>query len=510
MKTTKIYGSPGTGKTTYLITMISKLISSGVTPSSICLLAFTKKAAKEAKYRLLNNSKNSYKLPINFNISPDDLKGFRTIHSLAFSAVSKQKYSLLGNSDLATIARSLGIPFTFKFAEDDSMLELKKGDKFQAIENNSRIKTITLKEAFYDFNDVSLRIEEFLDFVKFYRTYKKENNKVDFTDMLTIFLEEGSFYQYDYVIVDECQDLSLLQWRVIEKISKNAKELVVVGDDDQSIFSWSGADTDYFLDMKGKEIVLGQSYRVPKRVYREAQNIISRVSKRKDKEWRTTDRKGSVRFIASEYDLNIKKGEWLLLVRNKSFCDIFISFCSYKGVFYHTDTDSLVSEKLFNALYCWNLLKKGDVISKESALNLYSFLGSGKGYREGSKKKLKLLQEDAVVDISELHKHFGLINPYQSWQNCFNISDNIKSYLVSCFENGEKLSKKHRIRISTIHSAKGAEAENVAIITDMSRKSFQAYLENNENEHKVWYVAATRAKEKLFIISPKTRMYYDW
>lgn len=496
LKIDKVYGSPGTGKTTFLINKVKNLIKSGANPSDICLLAFTKKAAQEAKDRLLAD----------ISIDHKHLHGFRTIHSFCYASIDRTKYSVLNNSDLSAIAKALGVSFTFKKAEDDSMVGRRKGDKLQSIENNARIKNMSLRDAWIEFDDPYIVFEEVEEFYKYYSKYKEANRKVDFTDMLTMFLEHGQFRQYRYVIVDECQDLSKIQWMVINKISEKADTLTVVGDDDQSIFYWSGADTDHFLDMEGEETVLEQSYRVPHSVWELSQFIISKVSKRKEKHWKTTDRQGLVEYVNSPYDVDLRNGEsWLMLARNKAFIDELVDLCVDQGVLFYYEHGGIVSPNLQRALFCWKKLKYGDLISKEDAINLYSFFKSGYTYDVGSKKKLSFLQDDAYIGLYDLSKNFGL-NIVKNWKDAFDIPESVMVYLSYCFENGEKLSSNPRVKISTIHSAKGGEADNVLLLTDMTKQTFDSSI---EEEHKVWYVAVTRAKNNLFIVKPRTKRYYE-
>jgi DNA helicase-2/ATP-dependent DNA helicase PcrA len=67
-----------------------------------------------------------------------------------------------------------------------------------------------------------------------------------------------------------------------------------------------------------------------------------------------------------------------------------------------------------------------------------------------------------------------------------------------------------RITISTIHGAKGAEAENVAIISDMTRNTADAFRRDPDSEHRVFYVAVTRARENLYLILPQGKEAYPW
>jgi superfamily I DNA/RNA helicase len=89
------------------------------------------------------------------------------------------------------------------------------------------------------------------------------------------------------------------------------------------------------------------------------------------------------------------------------------------------------------------------------------------------------------------------------------ISDEEKEYFLSALRQGESLTGEPRIHISTIHGSKGGEADNVLLLTDMSPKTYTSYQENQDDEARVFYVAATRAKKNLHIIMPRTQRYFD-
>jgi ATP-dependent exoDNAse (exonuclease V) beta subunit len=75
-------------------------------------------------------------------------------------------------------------------------------------------------------------------------------------------------------------------------------------------------------------------------------------------------------------------------------------------------------------------------------------------------------------------------------------------YIRSCRRKGESLSAKPRVRITTIHGAKGAEADNVLLLTYMNKRVRQASVINPDDEYRVWYVGASRAREKLILAGP--------
>jgi DNA helicase-2/ATP-dependent DNA helicase PcrA len=75
---------------------------------------------------------------------------------------------------------------------------------------------------------------------------------------------------------------------------------------------------------------------------------------------------------------------------------------------------------------------------------------------------------------------------------------------------GEKITKEPRIRLSTIHAAKGGEATNVVLLTDITTRVYKTYQQNPDDENRVFYVGLTRAKENLYLIEPQQRAAFKY
>ena len=90
------------------------------------------------------------------------------------------------------------------------------------------------------------------------------------------------------------------------------------------------------------------------------------------------------------------------------------------------------------------------------------------------------------------------------WYEAFdNLDFRRKSYIRSMRRNGENLNDKPRIKLSTIHSVKGGEEDNVVLLTDLTTNTNRSYLKQPDDETRLFYVGATRTKENLHIIRPK-------
>ena len=119
------------------------------------------------------------------------------------------------------------------------------------------------------------------------------------------------------------------------------------------------------------------------------------------------------------------------------------------------------------------------------------------------KNKLKIMVKDAFFGIDQLTNQYGL-KTKDVWYEAFDNAPSKKvSYIRKMRKNGEQLNKKPRIVLSTIHGVKGGEAQNVILLTDLSLNTQKGYERNPDDENRLFYVGATRAKENLHIIEPK-------
>jgi hypothetical protein len=102
----------------------------------------------------------------------------------------------------------------------------------------------------------------------------------------------------------------------------------------------------------------------------------------------------------------------------------------------------------------------------------------------------------------------GVFDTSKIWHEAFTGMKDV-DYYVSLLRRGESITNKPRIDISTIHGAKGGEADNVVLVTDMAYSTWSATKYNADAELRVWYVGVTRAKENLHIIMPRGRYCYE-
>ena len=123
--------------------------------------------------------------------------------------------------------------------------------------------------------------------------------------------------------------------------------------------------------------------------------------------------------------------------------------------------------------------------------------------KNADKEKLKGMLKESSYDIATLKQSYGLKTD-NVWFEAFDDAPRRDvDYLRKMRSNGEKLNEAPRITLSTIHGAKGGEAQNVVLLTDLSENTMKAYEKNADDENRLFYVGATRTKEHLHVISPK-------
>lgn len=490
-----ILGPPGTGKTTTLLEIVDEELTRGVPPDRIGYVSFTRKAAHEAIDRATKK----------FSLVERQLPFFRTLHSLCFWALGLTPNDVLERNRLLEFGEWAGIRVSGRFSLDEgSSFGFEAGDRILFMENLSRIKCITLREQ-YDEDDDGLLWAEVERVSRALDEYKKARHLVDYTDMLSQYSALLDAPKIEVLLVDEAQDLSRLQWRVVEKLAANAKRVVVAGDDDQAIYRWAGADVPHFVGMPGSVRVLDRSYRVPVEVQKLSQEIIKHVSQRRPKIWNPRTASGEVARLQSVDELDLSGSDVLILARNNYILrDLVAPILRSSGVIYDHRGNSSVRTSVLEAIMSWEKLRKGDVISVEEAVCVYEQMSSGKGVARGH-KKLPNFKPTDMVSLADLKSSGGLLRD-DIWHEALDrVVPDERIYLLRALRAGERLRSKPRIRLSTIHGAKGGEAEHVVVLRDMAHRTYLEMLKNEDDEARVWYVAVTRAKSKLTVIAPQSK-----
>jgi len=486
---TIVLGPPGTGKTTTLLNEVDKYLKN-TDPDKIGFFSFTQKAAYEARDRAMKK----------FNFSEDDLPYFRTLHSLAFRRLGLKKEDVMQSKHYEDLGKKMNVRLDYHDYDPDQTGIFSTNNDILRIIQLAKLKNITPEEQYNlreHTQDVSLR--DLLICYNELKSYKRQYNLIDFTDMITEFVKSDASPKFDVVFLDEAQDLSRVQWNMAKSIWDKTQDSFIAGDDDQAVFRWAGADVDSFITQKGRLLNLTQSYRVPRAVHDIAMNIVGRISNRIHKEWKPRVHEGSLSYYHDFQNIDMSKGEWLVLGRTRYMLNDLENVLYSKGLFYKNKFKKAYEQDLYDAVFDWESARKGKPINADQIARIASYM-SPQHYQ---KEDIKYLDKDHFYSLEELYEKKGL-HTKQVWYEAFDQApeDRVR-YIRRMRENGEELNKEPRILLSTIHGAKGGESQNVVLLTDLSRNTQTNYERNPDDENRLFYVGATRTKEHLHIVKPK-------
>ena len=464
----KVVGPPGTGKTRRLLNNVQRYSDIGVPLNKIGYFAFTRKAAGEARDRFLK---------VKTELTKKDIRYFQTLHSLAFNTLGLKEENVMQELNYKVIGETCGIQIKYASYETNNWNGIFSSDsEYLSMINLARVREISVMDQL-DRNEHLSRIErDKLDAIEQeINSYKKVFGLIDFTDMIQKFLDKGVSPKFDVIFVDEAQDLSLIQWSMIKKIEKDTNcDVWVAGDDDQAIFGWAGADVDSFINWEAQEIPLKQSERVPTIIQKKALNVIDRIQENRiDKEYFPKAESGEIFERYKLSDIDMSKGDWLILTRTKSLLKPVITFLKKKGFFFNTAQGNSIGKSLYEDIQNWSKLQK--------------------------KIELPEIQVQRIRERIE-----GSMNLSLKWYDVFNkLTDSQITYMKLLLLNGENPTEDARIKVSTIHGAKGGEATNVVLFLNETANTIKGAKKSTakqDEEYRVWYVGITRTMKNLYLI----------
>lgn len=274
---TLLLAVPGSGKTTVILCRIAYLIlAQNLRPSRILTLTFSKAGTRELERRYVALFGSESRL----------MPRFSTIHAFALKVirtyerhVHRQPHRVLANSGklLLTLYKNMYGGKSMSIENDLSDIATAITYAMNNLLTDEEIKKIDLGEI------------HFQSIYNAYQDYKKKHDLIDFDDMLVLayrYLAQNpgllrAFQkQYRYIHIDEAQDTSKLQFRIIDLLAENSKQLFMVGDEDQSIYAFRGAHPKALLNFKkqypeGRVLLMETNYRSNKQIIEVANRFIA-------------------------------------------------------------------------------------------------------------------------------------------------------------------------------------------------------------------------------------------
>ena len=470
----KVVGPPGTGKTRRLLNEVHKYIKKGIPHDQIGYFAFTRKAASEARDRFL--AKNE-------DLTKKDIKYFQTLHSLAFNNLGLKEENVMQEGNYKAIGETSGIQIKYASYETNNFNGIfSSNSEYLSLINLARVRQITAEQQFNRNEHLSwISKTKLIGIEKEINNYKSAHNLIDFTDMIQQFLNKGTTPKFKVIFVDEAQDLSLIQWAMIDKIERETEcDVWIAGDDDQAIFGWAGADVDSFINWDSREILLDKSERVPQLIQRKALEVISRIYlNRLPKDYLPKNELGVIEERFNINGIDMTTGDWLILARTNSLLKTIPAYLKRKGFFFQTHQGNSMGKTLYEDILNWKKMQKGESIPEVHHQRILENIKSKE------------------------------INFQGDWYEEFNnVPVSKKDYMRAMLDNGENLLMDPRIKVSTIHGAKGGEAHNVILYLNQTAntiKGAKKSQEKQDEEFRVWYVGITRTIENLFLIKSKNK-----
>ncbi|MFQ5865468.1 MAG: ATP-dependent helicase [bacterium] len=585
-----ILAGAGSGKTRVLTHRVAYLLEKkGVKPWQILAVTFTNKAANEMKERILKLSKG---------IGKDIWIG--TFHSICARILRMEgerlgfarNFLIFDRQDQLTFIKNVMYETNISAKEyaPEGVLARISGaknqfvspDEYSSVAHDPFEKTVAL-------------------IYSHYQKKLKENNTMDFDDLLVnvIYLFEQfpqvlNNYQnrFKYVLVDEYQDVNRTQYLLLRMLASKHRNLCVVGDDDQSIYRWRGADIRNILDFERgypdcRIFHLEQNYRSTQNILNAANSVVQNNFGRHEKVlW--TEKEFGDKVTAFEVDDEISESLLLVEIIKNELTQYGRNFCDF-AVLYRTNAQSRVIEDALRTAgipyevvggvrfyerkeikdvlaYLRLICNAQDSISFRRVINLPL-----RGIGESSVAKIATFAQQQSISLFEaagrveeitaitprirtnVAEFYALINKYASIKNEFSPgelaravveeigflrtfkeigteesltrAENVRE-LLSAIANFAKNDKKatledfleevclitdidtwddrsNAVTLMTLHSAKGLEFP-VVFITGLEEGLFPLSrtfncVDDLEEERRLFYVGATRAKEKLYL-----------
>lgn len=382
-----------------------------------------------------------------FGIDLKHLKNFRTIHSLAFRGCGATRERMMDFAKYKDFGEKAGYDF------GRLGLDVTEGNDWREMQDQ---QLVTIEQLYRtnrkyceQIMDDRVAYSDLTRYIQLYQKYKKTFGFLDFTDLLEMYIANGITEDVDIVCLDEMQDSSPLQWQLVFQAFSKAKHVYAVGDVKQAVFTYSGASADTLLNLKGTQHMLDTSYRVPSRILAFAQHIVDEMQLTDHSKCKSIREGGEIEEITCLDELTGQfdiNKSYFFLARNKKFFKQYEQWCRANGI-----------------PYC----VKGEPIFSDTD---------------------KMEFRDGKTDDWDPGK---------------------LDFARTCHSHGLFYNRPN-VNISTIHTVKGDEADVVVLLSDISRAVDSQLEMDPDSEHRVFYVAVTRAKEKLIIVQPQTRMYYPY
>lgn len=468
----------GAGKTHAMMGAYSEVLKT-YRPEEIGMFTFTRKGVQNFIERVLKENKH---------LVQEDLYYVQTLHAMTFREAGLKHKNIIELRDIKRFNELTGFNLNLAHTFDNQTDDDKLMQRYDA-ERSGAEEGVFMK--------AQIDEERYTRLVSAYEVFKFENDLVDFYDCLVRFKANNRSLPIKVFMVDEAQDLTHLHWQIIEIASRNAEKVIIAGDDFQSLFTYSGAspETLVHLATKYKLVKLETSYRLPRAVYRFARGITNMISMKVDKDYvpahdkegfveEISDRDVLARKIRIDLEQNgARKNRWYLLFRANHFISSMADKLEFYATPYHTSRGFCIPERELSRI-----------------ARYYNYRKEGYGTREA---KARFMDDFGITDFSKPFIDSDLIPNERKYV-----------YYDYCERWGaEELLRMSKaeptVLLATTYKVKGGECDYCAVFLDNTKLVDQNTVLDLDSELRVLYVACTRPREGLYLVSSEGYYGHD-
>jgi DNA helicase-2/ATP-dependent DNA helicase PcrA len=568
---TRLFGGPGSGKTTALLDRVEELLAENddVTFRDVLVVSYTRAAATEVRERLAER----------LDESPRALRGnVCTMHAKAYELLDLSRGDVVGESEKEDFCDEYGIEYEDEYegSRRRSARSTTIGNKIIATSQwlqRTRRDVADWYDVPFKWDDETVRLPPDIDdraqtgnkytptwssdddrisvpeTIRAWRQYKGEHGVVGFADMLERVQQRSLLPNVDYLVIDEFQDITTLQYEVYSEWRPHMDRVMIAGDDDQVVYAWQGADPDLLLEEDvTDDNILPNSYRLPSRILNVVNREVSHIEKRQEKDLDPRKEGGRVEGVPNPSVIDLvrnvrqtveedKDGTVMVLFRARyqmfQFMDEFIG----EGIPFTCLTDQRMwTDRFTQYVRAVEAVHEGEPVTALESRRLADMLADsafGTGERDELFDELDDLEEEAETDdLEEIMVEPDTVTEYAPFMpdpraaaDMLRKVTSFQERSVEAYFSGEyEGMDANRVRVGTIHSAKGREADHVFVATDLTEKVVEqmaATVEQEgrdvpgvdeftkrtspvptltDNERRVFYVGMSRARERLVLL----------
>ena len=561
---TRLFGGPGSGKTTALLDRVEEIIArDDVDVGDVLVVSYTRAAAAEVRERLAER----------LDTTPRALQGnVCTMHAKAYDQLNLSRGDVVGDDDKKAFCEDYGIEF-----EDEHSGAGRRTARSTTIGNKVIATSQWLQRTdrdvadWYDvpfqWNVDEVRLppemdpnslegnkytptwpsaDERIDIpeaIRAWRAYKGDEELVGFADMLERVKDRSLVPHVDYLVIDEFQDITTLQHGVYEEWRPHMEQVLIAGDDDQVVYAWQGADPNLLLDADpGEDVVLPNSYRLPSRILDVVNTSIRHIDNRQEKDLNPRKEGGVVEAEANKSVLDLAREvvntvdhtdeSVMVLFRARYQMFDFIDEFLPNGIPFSVLTDQRMwTDRLIDYVQGIEKLDDGEPLTGLEARRLADmFKSSAFGSNDRDELYDVVEEREEAADTDDLAaieidpavvadlvpfapdraSAGDMLRKVTSFQR-----KSVQAYFAHDYEGIDP----SRVRVGTIHSAKGREADHVFVSTDLTEKVVEQMAASvaagdgdagfdvstdtvpvlADNERRVFYVGMSRARERLVV-----------